>query len=288
MNKAIMMEISNQAIENLPALRDVISKYGLSADKKLGQNFLLDLNLTYKIAKSAGDLSDGTIFEIGPGPGGLTRGLLLSGAKNVIAIEKDKRCLDILNDLIIASQGRLNLYQADALKVDLSKLGDEPRRVIANLPYNIATPLLINWLKQAIDFKSFTLMFQKEVAERICAHMGSNAYGRLSILCNWRCKTKMLHSLPPRAFTPAPKVSSAVVHLIPYDELPYPCAMEDLEMVTKAAFGQRRKMLRQSLKSLNVDLKIIFDQTNIDPTARAENLTVEQFASLANCYQSIK
>ncbi len=282
------MQYSNQAIENLPPLRDVIFKYGLTANKKLGQNFLLDLNLTCKIAKSAGDLSNDTIFEIGPGPGGLTRGLLLSGAKNIIAIEKDKRCLDILDDLINASQGRLEVKQGDALEFDLSKIGTKPRRIIANLPYNIATPLLINWLKQADDFKSFTLMFQKEVAERICADIGSNAYGRLSILCNWRCKTKMLHILPPRAFTPAPKVSSAVVHLTPYDKLPYPCVMEDLEMVTKAAFGQRRKMLRQSLKSLNVDLKVIFNETNIDPTARAENLTVQQFANLANCYRSIK
>lgn len=278
----------DDAVHTLPPLREVIAHNKLSADKRFGQNFLLDLNLTSKIARAAGDLSQGTIFEVGPGPGGLTRGLLMEGAQHVIAIEKDKRCLDILSDVIQAANGRLEVLQGDALEQDFTDMGNAPRRIVANLPYNIATPLLINWLAQASAFKSFTLMFQKEVAERITATPGTSAYGRLSVLCNWRCETRLLFTLPPRAFTPAPKVDSAVAHLIPYDKPHYPCEMADLEIVTQAAFGQRRKMLRGSLKSLGVDLAIIFAETDIDPTARAESLTVEQFAALARCYRKLK
>lgn len=272
----------------LPPLREVIANHGLAAQKRLGQNFLLDLNLTRKIARCAGDLTTGTVFEVGPGPGGLTRALLLEGAAHVIAIEKDPRCQAALAEINDASGGRLQVIEADALTIDIAAMGDIPRRIVANLPYNVATPLLIGWLKQAEVIQSMTLMFQKEVADRIVAQPGDSGYSRLSVLCNWRCDTKFELVLPPRAFTPPPKVDSAVVTLTPLAEPRYPCQLADMEAITGAAFGQRRKMLRRSLKTLNVDTEALLTDTGIDPTARAETLTVEQFASLARAYRAQK
>lgn len=274
------MDIAD-AIAALPPLRTVIKTHDLGARKSLGQNFLLDLNLTAKIARSAGDLSDGTIIEIGPGPGGLTRALLSEGASRVIAVEKDRRCLEALAPLIAVSDGRLHLIEGDALSVSLDSFGPGPIRIVANLPYNIATPLLIGWLRQADRITSLTLMFQREVADRIVARPGEDAWSRLSVLCNWRCQTRISMTLPPQAFTPPPKVSSAVVSLIPRTPPPQDCRIEDLERITQAAFGQRRKMLRGSLKSLVKSPENILTAAGIDPTKRAEELDIENFTALA-------
>ncbi len=274
------MDIAD-AIAALPPLRTVIKTNDLGARKSLGQNFLLDLNLTAKIARSAGDLSDGTIIEIGPGPGGLTRALLSEGASRVIAVEKDRRCLEALAPLIAVSDGRLHLIEGDALSVSLDSFGPGPIRIVANLPYNIATPLLIGWLRQADRITSMTLMFQREVADRIVARPGEDAWSRLSVLCNWRCQTRISMTLPPQAFTPPPKVSSAVVSLIPRTPPPQDCRIVDLERITQAAFGQRRKMLRGSLKSLVKSPENILTAAGIDPTKRAEELDIENFTALA-------
>jgi 16S rRNA (adenine1518-N6/adenine1519-N6)-dimethyltransferase len=265
--------------EALPALREVIAAHGLRADKRLGQHFLLDLNLTARIARAAGDLSTGTTIEVGPGPGGLTRALLAAGAQ-VIAIEKDPRCLPILGSLDAAFPGRLRFLEGDALTIDIAKLGETPRRIVANLPYNVGTELLLLWLKEPRAFESLTLMFQKEVAERITSAPGSRSYGRLSVLAQWLCRTEILFTINPRAFTPPPEVESAVVRLVPRSEPLAPARRQDLERVTAAAFGQRRKMLRQSLKSLG-DAQALCAAAGVDPTARAETLTVEQFCTLA-------
>ncbi|MET1028020.1 MAG: 16S rRNA (adenine(1518)-N(6)/adenine(1519)-N(6))-dimethyltransferase RsmA [Dongiaceae bacterium] len=267
--------------ETLPPLRDVISRYGLAARKSLGQNFLLDLNLTGRIARAAGDLTTGTVIEIGPGPGGLTRALLLQGAREVIAIERDERCLAALADIAGAYPDRLRVIAADALATDAAKLGQAPRRIVANLPYNIATPLLIAWLSQATAFQSLTLMFQKEVAERLTAKPRSKEYGRLSILTQWLAEPRRLFDVPPRAFTPPPKVTSSIVQLIPRPSPAFPARQQDLERVTQAAFGQRRKMLRHSLRTLFGDAKAVLTGLSIPPTARAEELGVEQFCALA-------
>lgn len=280
--------MQSDPIANLPPLREVIAQHGLGAKKQLGQNFLLDLNITGKIARASGDLSQGTVFEVGPGPGGLTRALLLEGAARVIAVEKDERCRPVLAEISEASGGRLEVIFGDALEQTLWTVGTAPRRVVANLPYNVATPLLVHWLAHAEAFASFTLMFQKEVAERIVARPGDSAYGRLAVLANWRCQTKLEFTLPARAFTPPPKVESAVVTLRPHDELPHDCRLEDLETVTGAAFGQRRKMLRRSLKSLGVDVDHMLTSTGIEPTARAETLDIAEFAALARCYRDLK
>lgn len=280
--------MSVNRVEDLPPLREVISAHGLNAQKKLGQNFLLDLNLTCKIARCAGRISEGTVIEVGPGPGGLTRALLIEGAQKLVAIEKDPRCKPVLDQISEASDGRLTMFEGDALEVDITELGPSPRRIVANLPYNVATPLLVGWLKQAHEIASMTLMFQKEVAERIVAKPGSKAYSRISVLANWRCDTRLEMTLPPRAFTPPPKVDSAVVGLVPLETPRYECQMADLETVTAAAFGQRRKMLRRSLKGLNVDIEALIAVTGITPTDRAENLTVEEFAALARCYDELK
>lgn len=278
----------SEVLETLPPLREVIAAHGLAAQKRLGQNFLLDLNLTRKIARSAGDIESGTVIEVGPGPGGLTRALLLEGAAHVIAIEKDPRCHAALQEVASASGDRLDLLEADALEVDINTLGKAPRRIVANLPYNVATPLLIGWLKQAEDIASMTLMFQREVAERIVARPGDKAFSRLSVLANWRCRTRLEFNLPPRAFTPPPKVESAVVTLRPMDKPQYPCRLADLETVTAAAFGQRRKMLRQSLKSLSVETLTLLEAADVAPTDRAENLTIEQFAALARSLAAMR
>lgn len=268
--------------DSLPPLRDVIAKHGLMADKSLGQHFLLDLNLTGRIARAAGDLTTGTTIEIGPGPGGLTRALLAEGA-TVIAVEKDPRCRDILEDIAVAYPNRLTTVEGDALRVDVATLGTSPRRIVANLPYNVGTDLLLGWLKTPQDFESFTLMFQTEVAARIAAPVNTSAYGRLSIIAQWLCETELLFDINPRAFTPPPQVQSTVIRLAPR-AAPITVRREMLERVTAAAFGQRRKMLRQSLKSVaeNADAEGLCRSVDVDPTARAETLTVEQFCALAN------
>ncbi len=277
----------SDAVDALPPLRDVIAAHDLGARKSLGQHFLLDLNLTAKIARAAGPLNEGTIIEIGPGPGGLTRALLSEGATNVIAVERDGRCIAALSELQSATAGRLEIRQADARDVDVSILGREPRKIVANLPYNVGTPLLIGWLSQASCFERMTLMFQREVADRIAAQPGDPAYGRLSVIANWRCRTRKLFNVPARAFTPPPNVESAVVSLSPYASLPHPASQRVLEKVTAAAFGQRRKMLRGALKTLPVDPLTLLEAAAIDPTRRAETLDIAEFAALARSLESL-
>jgi len=277
----------SNAIDALPPLRDVIAAHELGARKALGQHFLLDLNLTSRIARAAAPLESFTIIEIGPGPGGLTRALLSEGAEKVIAIERDPRCIAALAKLQDVSDGRLEIREADAREVDIGTLGDQPRKIIANLPYNVGTPLLIRWLTQASSLENMTLMFQREVADRIAAQPGDAAYGRLSILANWRCRTRKLFNVPARAFTPPPNVESAVVSLTPHASAPYPADQHALERVTAAAFGQRRKMLRGALKSLAVDAAALLAAADIDPTRRAETLDISEFASLARALVSL-
>ncbi len=273
------------AIDGLPPLRDVIQRHGLDAKKSLGQNFLFDLNLTQKIARTAGPLDGVTVIEVGPGPGGLTRAILSLGAKKVIAVERDSRCLPALAEIEAHYPGRLEVIEGDALHTDFEALvpAGEPVRIIANLPYNVGTQLLVNWLlpKQWPPFwLSMTLMFQKEVGQRIVAEEGDNHYGRLGVLAGWRTVAEMAFDVPPQAFSPPPKVTSTVVHLLP-KEKPLPCDVAKLEKVTEAAFGQRRKMLRQSVKSLGGET--LLEKAGIDPTRRAETLSVEEFVTLANC-----
>jgi len=266
----------------LPPLRDIIAAYGLAAKKSLGQNFLLDLNLTRKIARAAGPLDDATIYEIGPGPGGLTRALLMEGAKKVVAVERDARCLPALEQIAAAFPGRLEIFSGDALEIDETKRFHEPVRIAANLPYNVGSMLLVKWLTGPRFWSSATLMFQREVAERLVAQPGAKAYGRLSILTQWRAKAKILFDVSPKAFTPPPKVTSAVVRIEPLAEPVAPAELSVLEKVTAAAFGQRRKMLRQSLKALTPDdTEGFIRAAGLDPTARAETLSVADFASLA-------
>ncbi|NKB58925.1 MAG: 16S rRNA (adenine(1518)-N(6)/adenine(1519)-N(6))-dimethyltransferase RsmA [Alphaproteobacteria bacterium] len=274
-------------MDALPPLRAVIASHGLGARKSLGQHFLLDLNLTDKIARAAGTLSTGTVIEVGPGPGGLTRALLRQGASRVIAIERDTRCIAALAELQQAAAGRLEILHADAREVDIASLGDLPRRVVANLPYNVGTPLLINWLENASHFVEMTLMFQREVADRIAASAGDSAYGRLSVIANWRCRTRKLFNVPARAFTPPPRVDSAVVSLQPYDTPPFPADRANLEKVTAAAFGQRRKMLRSALKTLSVDPLRLLQEADITPTQRAETVDIQGFSALARAYERL-
>lgn len=272
-------------VKDLPPLRDVITSCGLAAKKSLGQHFLLDLNLTLKIARSAGDLSSATVLEVGPGLGGLTRALLMAGARQVIAVERDQRCLEALQPLVKASGGRLVLKYGDALETPLDALGKDAFKIVANLPYNIATPLLTGWLRQTGRVSSMTLMFQKEVAERIVASPHSKAYGRLSVICQARAKCRKLFDVSPSAFTPPPKVLSSVVELIPclsYPSLGSSWTFEALEAVTQAAFGQRRKMLRSALKSLFPSPERVLQQVGIDPQRRAEDLTVADFIHLSS------
>jgi 16S rRNA (adenine1518-N6/adenine1519-N6)-dimethyltransferase len=266
---------------DLPPLRDIIARYGLDARKSLGQNFLLDLNLTRRIARGAGTLTGVNVVEIGPGPGGLTRALLLEGARQVTAIERDERCVAALGELEAAFPGRLRIVAADALEVDPASLVPAPRKIVANLPYNIATPLLLAWLRHASAYESFTLMFQKEVALRLAAKPRSKDYGRLSVVTQWLCEVQLLFDVPPQAFVPPPKVTSTVVSLVPRAAPLAPCTLEALERVTAAAFGQRRKMLRGSLKTLLPRPEARLAKTGIDPTARAEELPVEAFCALA-------
>jgi len=272
------------AIDDLPPLRQVIETHGLSARKSLGQNFLLDLNLTAKIARRAGELSDCDILEIGPGPGGLTRGLLAEGARKVLAIEKDQRCMAALAEIEAAYPGRLKVINGDALEVDPLSLLTPPIRVAANLPYNVGTELLVRWLtpKEWPPFwQSLTLMFQREVAERITAGPGSKAYGRLAILSQWRSNANIVMSLPPGAFSPPPKVHSAVVHLTALSEPCYPADAQTLSRIVAAAFNQRRKMLRAALKGQATDIEDRLISAGIKPTDRAEVVSLEQFCALA-------
>jgi 16S rRNA (adenine1518-N6/adenine1519-N6)-dimethyltransferase len=269
------------AEDGLPPLREVIAKYDLGARRALGQNFLLDLNLTAKIARAAGDLTTGTTIEIGPGPGGLTRALLSHGARDLIAIERDARCLGALAEIAAAYPGHLTIIEGDALAIDCATQGTVPRRIVANLPYNIATPLLIKWMQQGAALASLTVMVQKEVADRLIAKPRSKDYGRLSVLTQFLARPRRLFDLPPRAFVPAPKVTSTVIELLPLAEPAFPARLADLERVTQAAFGQRRKMLRQSLRTLGGNTEALMAEADITPTARAEELTVAQFAALA-------
>ncbi|MSO71582.1 MAG: 16S rRNA (adenine(1518)-N(6)/adenine(1519)-N(6))-dimethyltransferase RsmA [Alphaproteobacteria bacterium] len=270
----------------LPPLREVIARHELGARKSLGQHFLLDLNLTRRIVRAAGDLRGIEVIEIGPGPGGLTRALLASEARRVIAVEQDPRCVEALQALASAFPDRLQIVAGDALALDVRVLSKAPRAIIANLPYNIATPLLIGWLANAPDFTSLTLMFQTEVAERLYAKPRSKAYGRLSILAQWRCRVLRQFDIPARAFTPPPKVSSTVVRLEPYAAPLAPAEAADLTAVTAAAFGQRRKMLRASLKQLVPDPLPLLASAGIVPTARAEELSVEDFCRLARAWRT--
>ncbi len=271
------------ALDGLPPLRDVIARYGLDAKKALGQNFLLDLNLTQKVARTAGSLEGVTVIEVGPGPGGLTRAILALGAKKVIAIERDPRCLPALQEIADHYPGRLEVIEGDALKTDFESLAQgEPVKIIANLPYNVGTQLLVNWLLPRAwppFWQSLTLMFQKEVGQRIVAREDDNHYGRLGVLCGWRTQAHMAFDIPPQAFTPPPKVTSTVMHLEPI-EMPLPCEPDRLEKVTHAAFGQRRKMLRQSLKPIGGEA--LLARADIDPQRRAETLSVEEFCRIAN------
>lgn len=272
------------AIDGLPPLREVIAAHGLAAKKSLGQNFLLDLNLTAKIARQAGDLGACDVLEVGPGPGGLTRGLLAEGARRVLAVEKDSRCLPALAEVAAAYPGRLEVLNADALQIDPLAHLTPPIRIVANLPYNVGTELLIRWLTPAVwppVWESLTLMFQKEVAERIVARPGSEAYGRLAILAQWRCEARIVMTLPPEAFTPAPKVHSAVVHLTALPAPRHPADPAVLSRVVAAAFNQRRKMLRSSLKGVAPGIEEKLLAAGIAPTARAEEIGLEQFCALA-------
>ena len=306
-NLASNMPDASDPLTHLPALRDVIRTYELAADKRLGQNFILDLNLTRRIARAAGTAGDAAvgqasatlplagrcIIEIGPGPGGLTRALLLEGASHIIAIERDPRCRPALDDIIAASGDRLRVIEGDALAMDWRALAatlPSPPVIVANLPYNIATQLLINWLEASPWppwYSGMVLMFQKEVAERIVAEPDSKAYGRLAVIAQWRTRPKLLFTLKPEAFTPPPKVESAIVSFAPRSDPAPACDVTMLGRVTAAAFGQRRKMLRQSLKSLTPDPEPLLAAAGIAGTLRGEVLTVADFARLALVFQKI-
>jgi 16S rRNA (adenine1518-N6/adenine1519-N6)-dimethyltransferase len=272
------------ARDGLPPLREVIRRHGLIARKSLGQNFLFDLNLTERIARAAEPLAGVTVFEVGPGPGGLTRSLLALGAARVIAVERDERAIAALEEIAEHYSGQLEIVAADALTFDpRQQLDGAPARIVANLPYNIATPLLVSWVSAEPWppwFDRAVLMFQREVAERIVAEPGSKTYGRLSVLVQWRCEVRILFDVNPSAFVPPPKVTSSVLRLVP-KAAPLPCDRKLLETVTQAAFGQRRKMLRQSLRSLDSDLPALFGDTGLDPTARAEDIPVDGYVALA-------
>jgi len=270
--------------DGLPPLRDVIRTHGLRARKRLGQNFILDLNLTRRIARAGGPLKGVRIIEVGPGPGGLTRALLMEGAAHVTVIERDRRCLPALQEIAACYADRLTIVHADALTVDWNEVGQRGERLVANLPYGLASELLVGWLSQDSWppwFDRAVLMFQKEVGERIVAPPGSKTYGRLSVLAQWRTSPQLLFTLPPQAFTPAPAVDSALISLQPHQTDDQLCSVASLSRVTAAAFGQRRKMLRSSLRQLFADPQAVLRAVDIDPTRRAESLTVSEFARLA-------
>ena len=278
------------ALDSLPPLRDVIRRHGLAAKKSLGQNFLFDLNLAARIARAGGPLEGVTVFEVGPGPGGLTRALLALGAARVIAVERDDRAIAALEEIAALYPGRLDIVSADALTFDpRGHIAGTPARIVANLPYNVATPLLISWL--SIEpwppwYDCAVVMFQREVAERIVAAPGSKTYGRLSVLAQWRCEARIMFDVNAAAFVPPPKITSSIVRLEPR-AAPLPCGRALLERVTQAAFGQRRKMLRQSLRSLGTDATALLDAAGLEPTARAEDIAVSGFVALANALAEI-
>ena len=271
-------------IDTLPPLREVISTHTLNAKKSLGQNFILDLNLTAKIARLAGSLDDHDILEIGPGPGGLTRGLLSEGARRVVVLEKDIRCMPALEEIKAAYRSKVQIFNADALEFDAQRHLTGPVRIVSNLPYNVGTELLIRWLTPGNwppFWETLTLMFQKEVAERIIAAPGSKAYGRLSILAQWKANAKIVLALPPEAFSPPPKVHSAVVHMTALPEPRFPAPAKLLSSTVAMAFNQRRKMLRSSLKSASKDIEMVLRDAGLEPTARAEEISLEGFCALA-------
>lgn len=280
--------MTGNALDDLPPLREVIAAHGLSAKKTLGQNFILDLNLTRRIAREAA-IAGETVYEVGPGPGGLTRALLAEGAERVVAVERDQRALPALQQIAAVKPGALEIVEGDALEVDemalLARLGVRlPVPVVANLPFNVGTALLIKWLTVAAWrpwWSSLTLMFQKEVARRVCAKPGTEDYGRLSVLAQWRTQARILFDVSPRAFVPPPKVTSSVLRVEPLAGPRYPAVLSDLEAVTQAAFGQRRKMLRGSLKALPVDAGALIERADVDGTVRAEDLDIAQFCALA-------
>tara|TARA_R110002096_G_scaffold416576_1_gene619176 strand:- start:43180 stop:44028 length:849 start_codon:yes stop_codon:yes gene_type:complete len=278
--------------DGLPPLREVINRYDLRAKKTLGQNFLTDLNLTQKIARAAGNLENSIVYEVGPGPGALTRGLLMQGASKVIAVEMDHRCIEALKDVSDAYDGALTIHEGDALKIDESTLigntGGKDIHIVANLPYNVGTALLVKWM--TVEhwkpwFKSLTLMFQKEVGERIIATPGSKAYGRLSVLCQYRADAEILFDIPRQAFIPPPKVTSSIIHITPRTEAADAPKQKTLERIVSAAFNQRRKMLRASLKALGIDPIPKLAAAGIKETSRAEELSVDDFCKLALEYQ---
>ena len=278
-------------IDDLPPLREVIRKYDLAPRKSLGQNFLFDLNLTARIARAAGPLDNATVIEIGPGPGGLTRALLATGAKRVIAVERDDRAIPALEEIAQHYPSRLEIVHGDAIDFDpIAVLNGERAKIVANLPYNIATLLLTGWLTTEPWppwFDMMVLMFQREVAERIVAQEDDDAYGRLGVLANWRAETKILFDIAPGAFVPPPKVTSSVVRLVPR-QAPAPCPRRTLEQVAAAAFNQRRKMLRQSLKPLGVDPALLTEAAGVDPTRRAETVPISGFVAMANRLSELK
>jgi 16S rRNA (adenine1518-N6/adenine1519-N6)-dimethyltransferase len=271
-------------MDNLPPLKDIISKYEIRAKKSLGQNFLLDLNLTSKIARYAGNLKQSDVLEVGPGPGGLTRSLLNEGARQVVSIEKDNRCIAALEEIQSLFPGRLRLLQGDALSMNVTQYLTDPIKIIANLPYNIGTELLVRWLNSKnwpSFWQSMTLMFQKEVANRIVARPGSKAYGRLSVMSQWRCNTKIAFNIPATAFTPPPKVESAVVHFEALNEPKFPAEVDKLEFVVSKAFNQRRKMLRGALKGHFINVEEGLFSIGVLPTKRAENITVQEYCAMS-------
>ena len=271
-------------MDNLPPLKDIISKYEIRAKKSLGQNFLLDLNLTSKIARYAGNLEQSDVLEIGPGPGGLTRSLLNEGARQVVSIEKDNRCIAALEEIQSLFPGRLRLLQGDALSMNVTQYLTDPIKIIANLPYNIGTELLVRWLNSKnwpSFWQSMTLMFQKEVANRIVARPGIKAYGRLSVMSQWRCNTKIAFNIPATAFTPPPKVESAVVHFEALNEPKFPAEVDKLEFVVSKAFNQRRKMLRGALKGHFINVEEGLFSIGVLPTKRAENITVQEYCAMS-------
>lgn len=276
------------AEDGLPTLRQVIDTHELAARKALGQNFLLDLNLTRRIARTAGSLHDHDVFEVGPGPGGLTRALLMEGARKVVAVERDPRCLSALAEISAHYPQRLQVIEGDALRVNPHPHLSAPVRIVANLPYNIGTELLIGWLSGDIWWSTATLMFQLEVAQRIVAAPGSAHFGRLSVLAQWRTEARIVFEVPARAFTPPPKVTSAIVHLRPRAEPLAPARLAALEAMTAAAFGQRRKMLRGSLKSLGVDTGLLLAHAGVDGERRAETLSIPEFCALARAYDALR
>ncbi len=275
-------------LDRLPTISETIAAHDLAARKSLGQHFLLDLNLTRRIARAAQPFNDTTVIEIGPGPGGLTRALLIEGATRVIAIERDRRCVAALQPLVEAAAGRLTVIEADALDVDETTLTASPRQIVANLPYNIATPLLIKWLDRIANYQRLTLMVQKEVAARIAARPGDDAYGRLSARVGWVSEANLLFDVSPRAFTPPPKVTSSVIRLEPRPKPLCEAEPAAFEAVLAAAFGQRRKMLRGALKTLGVDAALLLSSAGVEPTARAETLKIEAFCALARALAALR